>query len=199
MRLSFHGADRGVTGSCHLVESRGRRILIDCGLLQGSRELAEENADPFGFDPASIDHVLLTHAHLDHCGRLPLLAKRDFKGEVIATAATRELARLVILDAAHLQEEEARQRSRHLRRHAEDEDAMPLYSLLDAFNSLDRFGRAADYEVPLEIAPGLRATFFDAGHILGSSSLGSFLRRHRQCRAAAAASAVSPELMPRSS
>ncbi len=171
MRLSFHGADRGVTGSCHLVESRGRRILIDCGLLQGSRELAEENADPFGFDPASIDHVLLTHAHLDHCGRLPLLAKRDFKGEVIATAATRELARLVILDAAHLQEEEARQRSRHLRRHAEDEDAMPLYSLLDAFNSLDRFGRAADYEVPLEIAPGLRATFFDAGHILGSASI----------------------------
>ena len=171
MRLSFHGADRGVTGSCHLVESRGRRILIDCGMLQGSRELAEENADPFGFDPAGIDHVLLTHAHLDHCGRLPLLAKRGFKGEVIATAATRELARLVILDAAHLQEEEARQRARHLRRHAEDEGAMPLYTLLDALNSLDRFGRAAQYEVPLEIAPGLRATFFDAGHILGSASI----------------------------
>jgi len=171
VRLSFHGADRGVTGSCHLVESRGRRILIDCGMLQGSRELAEENADPFGFDPAGIDHVLLTHAHLDHCGRLPLLAKRGFKGEVIATAATRELARLVILDAAHLQEEEARQRARHLRRHAEDEGAMPLYTLLDALNSLDRFGRAAQYEVPLEIAPGLRATFFDAGHILGSASI----------------------------
>ena len=171
MRLSFHGADRGVTGSCHLVESRGRRILIDCGMLQGSRELAEENADPFGFDPAGIDHVLLTHAHLDHCGRLPLLAKRGFKGEVIATAATRELARLVILDAAHLQEEEARQRARHLRRHAEDEGAMPLYTLLDALNSLDRFNRAAQYEVPLEIAPGLRATFFDAGHILGSASI----------------------------
>jgi len=171
VRLSFHGADRGVTGSCHLVESRGRRILIDCGMLQGSRELAEENADPFGFDPAGIDHVLLTHAHLDHCGRLPLLAKRGFKGEVIATAATRELARLVILDAAHLQEEEARQRARHLRRHAEDEGAMPLYTLLDALNSLDRFNRAAQYEVPLEIAPGLRATFFDAGHILGSASI----------------------------
>jgi metallo-beta-lactamase family protein len=171
VKLSFHGADRDVTGSCHLLECCGRRILIDCGLLQGSRELAEENADPFGFDAASIDYVLLTHAHLDHCGRLPLLAKRGFKGEVVATAATRELARLVILDAAHLQEEEARQRARHLRRHAEDAAPPPLYSLLDALNSLDRFRRVADYQTPLEIAPGIRATFFDAGHILGSASI----------------------------
>ena len=75
VKLSFHGADNGVTGSCHLVEYQGHRILIDCGLYQGSRELDEENARPFGFDPSAIDFVLLTHAHLDHCGRLPLLAK----------------------------------------------------------------------------------------------------------------------------
>ena len=107
MNISFHGADRGVTGSCHLVECAGKQILIDCGLYQGGRELNEENAAPFGFDAAAVDYVLLTHAHLDHCGRLPLLVKRGFRGEIIATAATRELARVVMLDAAHLQEEEA--------------------------------------------------------------------------------------------
>lgn len=171
MKLSFHGADRAVTGSCHLLECQGRRILIDCGLLQGSRELAEENAEPFGFAPEDIDFVLLTHAHLDHCGRLPLLAKRGFRGEVIATAASRELARLVIIDAAHLQEEDARRRSRQGRRRGEDRDAAPLYTLLDAFNSFDRFGRTADYGQPLEITPGISATFFDAGHILGSASI----------------------------
>ena len=98
MKLSFHGADRGVTGSCHLVECAGRRILVDCGLYQGGRELEEENAQPFGFEAAKIDFVLLTHAHLDHCGRLPLLAKRGFRGEIVTTAPTRELARLVMAD-----------------------------------------------------------------------------------------------------
>ncbi len=97
MKLSFHGADRGVTGSCHLIECAGHRVLIDCGLYQGGRELDEENAEPFGFDPSTIDHLLLTHAHLDHCGRLPLLVKRGFHGEVITTAASRELSRLVLL------------------------------------------------------------------------------------------------------
>lgn len=77
MKLSFHGADRSVTGSCHLIECAGKRILIDCGLYQGGRELDEENSHAFGFDPADVDYVLLTHAHLDHCGRLPLLAKKD--------------------------------------------------------------------------------------------------------------------------
>ena len=86
MKISFHGADRGVTGSCHLVECAGKSILIDCGMYQGGREIVEENAEPFGFDPASIDFLLLTHAHLDHCGRIPLLAKQGFTGEVITTA-----------------------------------------------------------------------------------------------------------------
>ena len=81
LKISFHGADRNVTGSCHLVECAGKRILIDCGLYQGGRELDEENAEPFGFDAAGIDYVLLTHAHLDHCWCLPLLAKRGFGGE----------------------------------------------------------------------------------------------------------------------
>ena len=103
MKLSFHGADQSVTGSCHLLQCAGKNILIDCGLFQGSRALAEDNQQEFGFDASTIDFVLLTHAHLDHCGRLPLLYRRGFRGEIITTSASRDLARLVLLDSAHLQ------------------------------------------------------------------------------------------------
>src|ERR1700719_4550910 len=132
LKLSFHGADRSVTASCHLVGCDGKRILIDCGLHQGSRELDEENAGPFGFDAAGINYVLLTHAHLDHCGRLPLLAKRGFRGEIITTSASRELARLVMLDAAHMQEEDARNRAGRVGHDGASYDKKePLYSTLD--------------------------------------------------------------------
>jgi metallo-beta-lactamase family protein len=173
MKISFHGADQGVTGSCHLVECAGKRILIDCGMYQGGRELVAENAEDFGFDPASIDFLLLTHAHLDHCGRIPLLTKRGFKGEVITTAATVELARLVMLDSAGLQEEEARYQLRKAQRHSSAHDAAiePLYTTIDALNSLDYFGRKAEYDKTLTLAPGIRATFINAGHILGSASI----------------------------
>jgi metallo-beta-lactamase family protein len=171
LRLSFHGADRDVTGSCHLVECAGRRVLIDCGLYQGSREIAEENAGDFGFDPAGIDFVLLTHAHLDHCGRLPLLTQRGFRGEIIATTATYELARLVMLDAAHLQAEEARSNS-HLPRHgADNKPVEPLFTVADTLKSLESFKRGATYGKPTDLAQGIRATFIDAGHILGSASI----------------------------
>jgi metallo-beta-lactamase family protein len=173
MHISFHGADQGVTGSCHLLECAGKRVLVDCGLYQGGRELAEENAGPFGFDPATIDFLLLTHAHLDHCGRIPLLVKRGFTGEIITTAASLELARLVMLDSAGLQEEEARYHSRRHRRHHgnHEKESEPLYTTVDALNSLDYFGRKARYDSPLDIATGIRATFLDAGHILGSASI----------------------------
>jgi metallo-beta-lactamase family protein len=174
VKLSFHGADRDVTGSCHLIEVAGKRILIDCGLYQGSRELDEENAESFGFDPREIDMVLLTHAHLDHCGRLPLLVKRGFKGEIITTAATAELARLVMVDSANLQEEDARFRAKKAKnKHARGASNIepPLYSIIDALNATSLFGRSAVYDQPVEIAPGLEATFLDAGHILGSASI----------------------------
>jgi metallo-beta-lactamase family protein len=171
MKLSFHGADRGVTGSCHLLEAAGKRVLVDCGLYQGGREAGEENAGDFGFEARDADFVLLTHAHLDHCGRLPLLNKRGFRGEIVATAATRDLARLVLLDAAHLQEEEARAHARRAERRGDAEPPAPLYGLIDALNVFDRFGRTASYEKRIELAPGLAATFFDAGHILGSASI----------------------------
>jgi len=173
MKISFHGADRGVTGSCHLVECAGKRILVDCGMYQGGHELAEENAEDFGFDPASIDYLLLTHAHLDHCGHIPLLAKRGFKDEVITTAASVELARLVMLDSAGLQEEEAHYQLRKAKRRGKKhiKEIEPLYTTLDALNSLEFFGRRAQYDKALPIASGITATFIDAGHILGSASI----------------------------
>jgi len=179
MKISFHGADQGVTGSCHLIECAGKRILIDCGMYQGGRELVEENAEPFGFEPESIDYLLLTHAHLDHCGRIPLLTKRGFKGEVITTAATVELARLVMLDSAGLQEEEARYKQRKANRRSGNHNANkhsmtdiePLYTTIDALNSLDYFGRKANYDQSIKLAEGIGATFIDAGHILGSASI----------------------------
>jgi len=144
-------------------------VLIDCGLYQGSREIAEENAGDFGFDTAGIDFVLLTHAHLDHCGRLPLLTRRGFRGEIIATMATHELARLVMLDAARLQEEEARSNSH--RHGAENKPAEPLFTVADTLKSLESFKRNAVYGKPIDLAQGIRATFVDAGHILGSASI----------------------------
>jgi metallo-beta-lactamase family protein len=170
MKISFHGADRDVTGSCHLVEAKGKRILVDCGMYQGGHELDEENAEDFGFDARSVDILLLTHAHLDHCGRIPLLVKRGFHGEIITTAATRELARVVMLDSAHLQEEEAERHARHASRHGHP-PREALYGVLDALNAMGQFGRTAAYGRPVELAPNLTARFYDAGHILGSASI----------------------------
>ena len=186
MKISFHGANQEVTGSCHLLQCGDTRLLVDCGLYQGDRELDEQNAGPFGFEPADIDVVLLTHAHLDHCGRLPLLVKRGFRGEIITTAATRELARIVLLDSAHLQEEEAQYRARkHARRHDAGAAPEPLYNTLDALQTLEYFGRSAHYGVPVTVAPGISATFLDAGHILGSASVLLHLEEGNQKRTVA--------------
>lgn len=133
--------------------------------------LAEENSEDFGFDPGSIDFMLLTHAHLDHCGRLPLLVKRGFRGEIIATAASHELARVVLLDSAHIQEEDAYRDARRAARHGQNKPIEPLYRVLDALNTFEYFGRNAPYNEPLTLAPGLEADFVDAGHILGSASI----------------------------
>ncbi len=172
MKIEFHGADRNVTGSCHLVECQGKRILIDCGMYQGGRELQEENKNDFGFDPGSIDFLLLTHGHLDHCGRIPLLVKRGFRGDIVTTSATRELARLVMLDSARIQEEEAEYLTRKARNHdRKAEPVQPLYDTLDALTCLDRFVDITAFASPHDLAPGIRATFFEAGHILGAAGI----------------------------
>lgn len=169
MRISFHGADKDVTGSCHLIQCAGKKILIDCGMFQGGRDLSEENAEEFGFVASEIDYVLLTHAHLDHCGRLPLLAKRGFHGEIIATSATKDLARLVLLDSAHLQESEAKFQAKKFARHSDAPPPEALYTLYDATRCFDYFGREAEYGQSIHIAHGISATFYEAGHILGSA------------------------------
>ena len=145
--------------------------MIDCGLYQGAHGLEQDNVAPFGFDASTVDHVLLTHAHLDHCGRLPLLVKRGFRGEIIATPATQELARLVLLDAAHVQEDEAAYQARRAARDGSPLRPGPLYTTPEALRTLDCFGRAASYGTAFDVVPGVRATFFDAGHILGSATI----------------------------
>ncbi|GAB3040512.1 MULTISPECIES: MBL fold metallo-hydrolase [Oleiagrimonas] len=170
IRLSSHGAAKQVTGSCHLIESDRARVLVDCGMFQGGRELEEENAEPFAFDASQIDAVVLTHAHLDHCGRLPLLRKRGFRGRVYATDATRDLTRLLLMDSAGLQEEDTRRARRRASRSGE-KVSEPLYGLADALRTMDLFARPVAYGETREVAPGMRATFVDAGHILGSSSV----------------------------
>ncbi len=171
MKISFHGAARDVTGSCYLVEAAGVRILVDCGMFQGGRRLDEDNSEPFGFDPREIDFVLLTHAHLDHCGRLPLLVKRGFSGEVITTAASRELTRVVLLDSASLHEEEAARETRKASMRGDASVVAPLYTTLDVLNTFELFGRTAGYGDRMTLAPNIYATFLDAGHILGSATI----------------------------
>lgn len=172
MEIEFHGADRNVTGSCHLVKCAGKRILIDCGMYQGGREMDEENRNDFGFDPAAIDFLIFTHAHLDHCGRIPLLAKRGFSGKIVSTPATRELARLVMLDSAKIQEEEAAYKRKKARRHGNRAaEIEPLYTTLDALNCLDYFTDITGFESCYDLGEGICITFHDAGHILGSASV----------------------------
>jgi metallo-beta-lactamase family protein len=170
MKLSFHGAAQNVTGSCHLLDCAGLRVLIDCGMFQGSHHADQDNMAAFGFDPAEIDFLLLTHAHLDHCGRIPLLVKRGFRGEIITTAATHELAKLIMMDSANIQEEDAARASRHRRRKG---DAMitPLYDIADALRALDFFGRGVSYDAPLVLSDQVTVRYINAGHILGSASL----------------------------
>ncbi|MFV0281467.1 MAG: MBL fold metallo-hydrolase [Rhodoblastus sp.] len=172
MRLSFHGADRNVTGSCHLVEAAGKRILVDCGMFQGGPEERALNRRDFGFDPAAIDAILLTHAHLDHCGRIPLIVKRGFRGKIICNEPTRALARLVMLDATRLQAEDTRRNQRKAARwEPREPDEQPLYGLEDTMDALDRFAPAVGYGEKIPLGPNLSAIYSNAGHIFGSASV----------------------------
>jgi len=166
--LAFHGAAGTVTGSKYLLEAGGRRILIDCGMFQGLKELRELNWRPPAFDPAAVDHVLLTHAHIDHLGFLPRLVREGYRGPVHCTPPTRELAELVLLDAAKLQVEDAEYANRQgFSKHA---PALPLFDEADAHRALGLLN-GASYEAWLDLGDGLRARFRQAGHILGAASV----------------------------
>lgn len=169
--ITFLGATRNVTGSKYLVEFNGVRLLVDCGIFQ-ERGLKDRNWDPFPFSPSKIDFVLLTHAHLDHCGLLPKLVKEGFKGRIYSTAATIEIAKIVLLDSAKLQEEDADfKRKRHLREHRKGKfPPVPLYTREEAEDTFSQFS-SIEYQQLLPLGSGITATFFDAGHILGSAMI----------------------------
>jgi metallo-beta-lactamase family protein len=166
--LQFLGAAGTVTGSRYLIESSGKRILIDCGLFQGYKQLRERNRVSFPVPPETIDSVLLTHAHLDHSGYIPALVRNGFRGKVICTPATLDLCSLLLPDSGHLQEEEAKYaRKRGYSKHA---DPAPLYTAKDAEVALKRFV-AQDFDSELEVASGIRARFIHAGHLLGAAQI----------------------------
>ena len=165
MKLSFLGAAREVTGSCFLVEAANVRFLVDCGMVQGGRIAAARNHEPFAFDPASIDFVLLTHAHIDHSGLLPKLTRAGFKGSIYATPATVDLLGVMLPDSAHIQEIDAKRVAKRLK---EKTVPPPLYTLQDAHECLQQV-RGIEYDREFAPRVGVRARFRDAGHILGSA------------------------------
>ena len=197
MKLSFLGAVTGVTGSQFLLETARARVLVDCGLFQGSPHEMFHNTLDFAFAPETLDAVLLTHAHLDHCGLLPVLSRAGYRGAIHATAGTVELAALVLRDSGKLQQEAAKDRARWRRRHpdaaatagkallaspgADPEEVIraqpadivvaadvPLYTTADVERTIPQL-RVLEYDTPRPIAPGVSATLLDAGHILGSA------------------------------
>lgn len=167
MLIRFHGADRTVTGSCHIVETNGLRILLDFGLFQGAREESRLANSILPDDLKHIDAVILSHGHLDHCGRLPLLCRAGFRGPIFSTPATRDVARIVMLDAAKIQEEDATYLNRRSAL-AQRSPVKPLFTSDDVQCVLPRFHTVA-YDIVTEIGKGVRFTFRDAGHILGSA------------------------------
>lgn len=169
MKLSFHGANRTVTGSKHLIEVNGTRILLDCGLFQGRRSETYERNQNFTFDPKTVDVVVLSHAHIDHSGNLPNLVKYGFKGDIVATPATRDLCAMMLPDSGHIQERDAEFVNKRRRKHGE-EPVDPLYTQEDAREAMSYFVTRS-YHRPYKIAPGVQVTFIDAGHMLGSASV----------------------------
>lgn len=166
MQLSFYGAAREVTGSCYLLEACGKNILIDCGMEQG---LGADNTKELPVPPVRLDYVFLTHAHIDHSGRLPLLAKLGFAGEIYATEATTDLCQIMLRDSAHIQEFESEWRNRKGKRSGKG-GFEPLYEMGDAEAIMETF-IPCTYDQIVEVAEGIRIRFIDAGHLLGSSSI----------------------------
>lgn len=174
MKIQFCGAVRSVTGSMHILEIGQRRILLECGLYQGKRSEARKRNEELPFDATKIDHTVLSHAHIDHSGNLPNLIKSGYQGRITATPATADLAKVLLRDSAYIQEKDAEYLRRKLLKRKtaeateEAERIQPLYSQADADEAASRF-ETLDYRQAKEIAPGVRMTCYDAGHILGSA------------------------------
>ena len=167
MRIQFCGASTGVTGSCHLITTEHHKILLDCGQFQGGKAMDAMNYEPFPFDPAEIDYMVLSHAHIDHCGRIPLLIKRGFKGDIYCTDATADLLEVMLKDSGYIHEKEAEWKNRKNER-AGRPLVEPLYTCNDAVESL-KFVKPVLYDQLIELNPEMKIVFNDAGHILGSA------------------------------
>lgn len=171
MKITFWGATETVTGSRFVVDTGSARLLVDCGQFQGLKRLRQLNWKPFPVEPASIDAVLLTHAHIDHSGYLPALVRDGFAGHIWCTPPTASLAHILLPDSAHLQEEDARWANK--RRSSRHDPALPLFTGVDAERALERL-RTRPVDFAFEPAPGIEASFSRAGHILGASSVRIF-------------------------
>ena len=167
MRIQFCGASTGVTGSCHLITTEHHKILLDCGQFQGGKAMDAMNYEPFPFDPAEIDYMVLSHAHIDHCGRIPLLIKRGFKGDIYCTDATADLLEVMLKDSGYIHEKEAEWKNRKNER-AGRPLVEPLYTCNDAVESL-KFVKPVLYDQLIELNTEMKIVFNDAGHILGSA------------------------------
>src|SRR5580700_3257302 len=164
--ITFWGAARSITGSMHLIDAQGKKILLDCGLTQGRRDDARRRNDRFPFHPHQVDAVVLSHAHIDHCGNLPSLVRQGFRGQVYCTPATRDLVAVMLQDSARIQEEDAAHAN--ILRQYREPTVEPLYTRDDAEWTVDRI-EAIPYGQRQEIMPGVRLTLHEAGHILGSA------------------------------
>ena len=166
MKLHFYGADRCVTGSCHCLEINGKKILIDCGLQQGRDEMDNRY---LAFAPGNIDILLVTHAHIDHTGRIPLLVKNGFHGRILTTRLTADLMKIMLLDSAHIQESDAEYENRKGERAGRD-PVEPLYTEQDALDVF-KYVTTCEYGEKIDLCEGVSAVFTDAGHLLGSASI----------------------------
>ncbi|MCJ2163691.1 MULTISPECIES: MBL fold metallo-hydrolase [unclassified Pseudodesulfovibrio] len=167
MKVTFMGAARTVSGSCYILECGGKRFALDCGLHQGNREIEKRNRNIDQYDPKHIDFILITHAHIDHTGLLPALVAKGYRNPIYCTAPTRDLMEIMLLDSAHIQEMEAEWSNRKQRR-VGGQMLSPLYSIVDAENTIPLLA-TIEYSKTFEPAPGIKVTYMDAGHILGSA------------------------------
>ncbi len=167
MKIQFCGATAGVTGSCHLITTENYKILLDCGQFQGGKAQNALNFEAFPFDPAEVDYLILSHAHIDHCGRIPLLVKRGFKGQIYCTDATADLLEVMLKDSGYIHEKEAEWQNRKNER-AGKPLVEPLYTCNDAMDAL-KFVKPVLYDQLVELNEEMRIVFNDAGHILGSA------------------------------
>ncbi len=167
-KITFLGAAGTVTGSKYLIEAEGKRLLVDCGLFEGSKELRQRNWERLAVDPATIDWVILTHAHIDHTGYIPRLVRNGFRGPIYSNAATRELCTLLLPDSAHLQEEDARYAAK--KGYSRHKPPLPLYTVAESQTALGQF-REIPRADTFQISPQFSVRPHDAGHILGSSWL----------------------------